>query len=430
MLIGSSFPITDFLYVKAQLLAWASRYSSCCFLDNNQYDSDFHTYECLVAAGVVSSISCQAGEGSLQQLQEFINQHPQQWFFGHVGYDIKNETEDLFSANPDKVGFADLGFFVPQIVVRLQASEIRIESQVQQPEAVWQQIQATEIVQEQATPVILEPSISYENYIETIRQLQSHILRGDCYEINFCQPFMAERANIHPVAVFQEFCRIAPMPFSCFYRQQQQYLLCTSPERFLQKKGNHIFSQPMKGTAPRNADMLKDAKEAQALQASQKERSENVMVVDLVRNDLSRICKEGTVQANDLFDIQTYPQVHQMVSTISGVLQDSITFTDIIRATFPMGSMTGAPKKRVMELIEEYEPCKRGLFSGSVGYISPDGNFDFNVVIRSLLYNADTQHLQYFAGSAITFYSDPQQEYEECLLKTKAVRQVLENGFY
>lgn len=426
MLIAASFPITDFIYVKGQLLAWASRYSSCCFLDNNQYNSDFHTYECLVAAGAISSVHCTTGEGALPRLQQFIRQHPKQWLFGHIAYDVKNETEQLSSANPDKIGFADLEFFVPQIVVRLQASVIIIESGVQSPEAVWQQIQATEIIQqEQAKPIVLEPYISYENYIKTILQLQAHIRRGDCYEINFCQPFMAQKSTINPVPVFQQFCSVAPMPFSCFYRQRQQYLLCTSPERFLQKKGDRIFSQPMKGTAPRGANFLEDAKQIAALGASQKEQSENVMVVDLVRNDLSRICKEGTVQADELFTIQTYPQVHQMVSTVSGVLQDDLLFTDIIRATFPMGSMTGAPKKRVMELIEQYEPCKRGLFSGSVGYINPDGNFDFNVVIRSLLYNAATQHLQYFAGSAITFYSDPQQEYEECLLKTNAVREVL-----
>ena len=423
---SSGFPITDFLHVKAQLLTWASRYSSCAFLDNQQYNSDFHTYECLIAAGAVSSIQSKSGENALQQLQQFIQQHPQQWLFGHLAYDIKNETEQLSSNHPDVIGFADLEFFVPEIVVRLQDSEIIIESRKQPPETVWQQIRTTEIIQEQpAAPIVLQPVINYEKYIQTVQQLQAHILRGDCYEINFCQPFMAQAA-IHPVTVFQQFGRIAPMPFSCFYRQQKQYLLCTSPERFLQKTGNRIFSQPMKGTAPRNLDTLADAEEAQALQTSLKERSENVMVVDLVRNDLSRICKEGTVQADELFGIQTYPQVHQMVSTISGVLQDDISFTDIMRATFPMGSMTGAPKKRVMELIEEYEPCKRGLFSGSVGYISPDGNFDFNVVIRSLLYNAATQHLQYFAGSAITFYSDPHQEYEECLLKTKAVREVLE----
>lgn len=379
-----------------------------------------------MAAGAISRISCKAGEGALQQLQQFIQQHPQQWIFGHLGYDIKNETEQLSSVNPDKIYFADLEFFVPEIVVRLNISEIIVESSIQQPEAIWQSIQAVKVINEKAKPIVLQPQLNYENYVKTVQQLQEHILRGDCYEINFCQPFMAEQVAINPTSVFQKFCDIAPMPFSCFYRQRNQYLLCASPERFLQKKGDRIYSQPMKGTAPRGNDFLEDAKQSKALQASQKERSENVMVVDLVRNDLSRICQEGTVKTDELFGIQTYPQVHQMVSTISGILKKAISFTDIIRATFPMGSMTGAPKKKVMQLIEEYEPCKRGLFSGSVGYISPNGNFDFNVVIRSLLYNNATKHLQYFAGSAITFYSDPQQEYEECLLKTKAIREVLE----
>ena len=155
---------------------------------------------------------------------------------------------------------------------------------------------------------------------------------------------------------------------------------------------------------------------------SDKDRSENVMVVDLVRNDLSKVCEEGTVKVDELYGIYSFPQVHQMISTVSGELKKNISFTEIIKATFPMGSMTGAPKKRVMELIEQYEKTKRGIFSGCLGYISPNGDFDFNVVIRSIMYNASSNYLSFQAGSAITFYSDPEKEWEECLLKAEAIK--------
>jgi para-aminobenzoate synthetase component I len=422
-----SFPVTDFTLLKAQLLAWASRYSSCAFLDNNQYHSDFHTYECLLAVGTYDAYRANAGSDALAQLQQFINKYPGEWLFGHLGYDLKSETEAVTSTKTDTIGFADVHFFVPVIVVRLGPSQLVIESVGAPPEQIRQQLTDTIITTDWVSPqVVLQPVLNRDAYLQTVRQLQQHILRGDCYEVNFCLPFTATDSLIEPVGVFNKLCGVSPMPFASFYRQQQQYLLCASPERFLQKSGNTIYAQPMKGTAPRHAEPVQDAAQLQALQGSQKERSENVMVADLVRNDLSKICREGSVQATGLFGIQTYPQVHQMVSTISGELRDGISFTDIIRATFPMGSMTGAPKKRVLELIDQYEPTRRGLFSGSVGYIDPAGNFDFNVVIRSLLYNAETQLLQYFAGSAITFYSVPEQEYEECMLKTKAVRHVLE----
>ena len=219
---------------------------------------------------------------------------------------------------------------------------------------------------------------------------------------------------------------ISPNPFSAFYRLDDKYLMCASPERFLKRTGNHIISQPIKGTAKRVlADVEQDALSKAGLLHNEKERSENVMIVDLVRNDLSKVCVEGSVRVEELFEVLSFPQVHQMISTVGCELVENILFTDIIKATFPMGSMTGAPKKRVMELIEQYEGTKRGLFSGSVGYIKPDGDFDFNVVIRSILYNSSSNYLSVQAGSAITFACIPEREYEECLMKVEGMRKVL-----
>jgi para-aminobenzoate synthetase component 1 len=264
-------------------------------------------------------------------------------------------------------------------------------------------------------------------YLQTVQMLREHIQRGDCYEINFCQEFYIPGITIDPVGIFSKLTSLSPNPFSAFYKTGNKYLLCASPERYLRKTGRHIISQPIKGTLHRvHTNCEQDRIQKEKLLSSQKDRSENVMVVDLVRNDLSRVCKEGSVIVDELFGIYSFPQVHQMISTVSGELKQGVAFEDIIRATFPMGSMTGAPKRKVMQLIEQYEKSRRGLFSGAVGYIAPGGGFDFNVVIRSILYNAESRYLSFPTGSAITHYSDPEAEYAECMLKGEAMRRVLE----
>ena len=277
-------------------------------------------------------------------------------------------------------------------------------------------------------PVSLEIKglLSKEEYIGKINKLKWHIQRGDCYEINFCQEFYAENAEIEPHRVFSELMKVSPNPFSAFYRLNDKYLLCASPERFLLKKNNQLVSQPIKGTMKRNLqDRRVDEALKKELRESPKEQSENVMVVDLVRNDLSRICEEGSVKVEELFGIYSFPQVHQMISTITGDLKKDMGLLQILNAVFPMGSMTGAPKHRVMELIDEYESQSRGIFSGSVGYISSEGDFDFNVVIRSIMYNSSEKYLSYQVGSGITFYSNAENEWEECLLKAEAIKKVL-----
>lgn len=296
------------------------------------------------------------------------------------------------------------------------------------PATVFEQIRKTSVMtgDHDSHDLRIQQKTGRDEYLAIIRKLQQHILRGDCYEINFCQEFFAENAVIDPLQVYKNLSEISPNPFSGLYRQGDRWLLCASPERFIRKEGRRILSQPIKGTAKR---VLNDQQEDQQLKEqlyhNPKDRSENVMVVDLVRNDLAKICEEGSVKVDELYGIYSFPQVHQMISTISGEIKKDVSFADIIQATFPMGSMTGAPKKRVMELIEQYEKTKRGIFSGAIGYISPEGDFDFNVVIRSILYNAADQYLSFQAGSAITFYSDAEAEWDECLLKAGAIIRVL-----
>jgi para-aminobenzoate synthetase component 1 len=423
------FQVVDFQKTKQQLLNWANQFSSCCFLDNHQYQSNWQRQECLVAVGHEAVFSANAGD-ALDGLQQFIDKNKGKWLFGHLGYDLKNEIEPaLFSSHFDGIQFPDVYFFVPSIVVKLTQETIEIEAGAGFPETILQQILATTILEHYvSTTISPQPAFDKQSYIETVEKLRQHILRGDCYEINFCQSFSATNAKIHPLSIYQLLVKISPNPFSCFYKLDEKYLLCASPERYLMKKGNQVFSQPIKGTSPRHLDdAAKDEAQKEYLQTNSKEKSENVMVVDLVRNDLSKICTAGSVKVDELFEVYSYPQVHQLISTISGTLNPNISFTEIIKATFPMGSMTGAPKLKVMQLIEQYEKAKRGLFSGSVGYISPNGDFDFNVLIRSILYNAENKYLSYHVGSGITFYSEPESEYEECMLKAGAIVAVL-NG--
>ncbi|MGF2412300.1 MAG: chorismate-binding protein, partial [Ferruginibacter sp.] len=252
-----------------------------------------------------------------------------------------------------------------------------------------------------------------------------HILKGDCYELNFCQSFFVDNVQINPVEKYIQLSKVSPAPFGAFYKLNGHYCLCASPERFLQKKGTRLISQPIKGTTRRDIDPTIDESNKQYLLQSEKEKSENVMVVDLVRNDMSMVCEKGTVFVNELFGIYSFPQVHQMISTIEGTVSNNFPFTKIIEACFPMGSMTGAPKKKVMELIEQYEETARGLFSGSIGYITPDADFDFNVVIRSLFYNEIKNSISLFAGSGITFYSKAEEEYDECMAKAESLINIL-----
>ena len=407
------------------MLNWVKPFNIFILLDNSGYSFEEPAFECLLAAGCKERLELNAGN-AFSAVKEFSASN-HDWLFGHLGYDLKNETEQLRSNNFDGIGFKDIHFFVPEIVLKLNEKSLTIFFDGD-TEQIFSAIKlSSAIIEEKKIPPIqIEKRYTRSEYIQTILKLQQHILRGDCYEINFCQEFFCTNAVIDPISVYQKLTTISPNPFSALYKSDDKYCICASPERYVKKKGITLISQPIKGTAKRyltNQQLDENSKEE--LLHSDKERSENVIVVDLVRNDLSKICKEGTVQVKELFGIYSFPQVHQMISTISGEVLDTIDWTDVVKATFPMGSMTGAPKKRVMQLIEQNERTKRGLFSGAIGYIDPKGDFDFNVIIRSILYNESAKYVSFQAGSAITFYSDAEKEYEECLLKAAVIKQVL-----
>jgi para-aminobenzoate synthetase component 1 len=423
-LTNCKFPHTDQKKTKNKVLSWIKQFDTFCFLDNNGYPQGFE--HCIAAASPRAELDFRAG-AALEKLDGFVRSHAGSWMFGHLGYDLKNEIEPLDSRHTDRIGFPDLYFFEAGIVIQITPGELIIEAE--DPQQVFEQVEASsegDIHTDAAFSANVKQVINREEYLDIIRRLKAHIHRGDSYEINFCQEFFAENVEVSAVQLYRKLTEVSASPFSALYRLKDKWLICASPERFLQKQGDRIISQPMKGTVSRDFNnAVKDGELRNQLFHSPKERSENVMVVDLVRNDLSKICKEGSVKVDELFGIYPFPQVYQMVSTVSGKLHEGTGLAEIIAACFPMGSMTGAPKRRVMELIEQYEKTKRGLFSGSLGYIDPRGDFDLNVVIRSLFYNSATKDLSFQAGSGITFYSDPENEWEECMLKAGAIRSLL-----
>jgi para-aminobenzoate synthetase component I len=420
-----TFPASDGQHIKQQMLNWLSRFNIFCFLDDHQYALPGHALECI--AGVDAAVVMPVESSYITSIHQFTTAH-KDWIFGHLGYALKAETEQVSGGADDPVGFEPAFLFVPRWVIRIGSDALHIGSLENDHDAVWDAILSAGSYHTDEEAVHLTPSLTKEAYIHKVRQLQEHILRGNCYEVNFCQAFSDASAMIDPLRVFRNLARVSPNPFAAFYRVKEKFLMCASPERFIQLRGNNIISQPIKGTIARDLnDAAADEDQQRQLLASRKEKAENVMVVDLVRNDLSRICKEGTVRVSELFGIYPFPQVHQMISTIEGELKAGVAFADIVKACFPMGSMTGAPKKKVLELIDLYETVGRGLFSGSVGYISPEGNFDFNVVIRSLLYNQHKQYLTYLVGSGITFYADAEHEYAECMVKAEAMEKAVQN---
>lgn len=412
------------------MLNLGNTFNICCFLDNNNYASIYHQNEAILAADALDTLSCNAGN-AFSALQDYYDKY-HDWLFGHLGYDLKNETfPSLQSLHSDGINFPDLFFFRPRFIMLLEKQQVRIGG--------WNlDLAGAQQLYDQCASMPVENSLhcpqgqvlshlNREQYLEAVRALQQHIHRGDCYEVNFCRENYIENTVVNPLALFQRLNTLSPAPFAAYYRTDDKYLVCSSPERFVQKKGPLVISQPIKGTIKREEDETADMLSRQALQQNSKERAENVMVVDLVRNDLSHTASPGSVKVTELFGIYSFAHVHHMISTVTAIPEPDVPFTEIIRQAFPMGSMTGAPKLRVLQLIEQYEQSRRGLFSGALGYITPEGDFDFNVVIRSILYNETTKYLSFPTGSAITSYADPEKEWEECLLKAASMRKVLES---
>lgn len=429
-----TFPLNSETYrsIKQKMLNWADRFSISVFFDNNDYqDHSYHFYECLVAVNPIDEISFNNDkEDVFKTLSTWHKQH-QDWLFGHIQYDYKNKLfPKLYSSKPKRFDFAPLYFFCPQTVcyINVDKTYLTIETLRAEADHIFNEIIRSDIDYEEVLPKVnFQKRTNRDEYQQTILALKEHIRNGDCYEINFCNEGFAENVTLNPLTAFNRLNTLSPAPFAAFYKLLNNYLLCSSPERYLCKQGNKIISQPIKGTQKRSSDIEEDERLKQALFNSEKDKAENVMIVDLTRNDLARSCATGSIEVEELFGIYSYPKVHQMISTISGKLKDDKSFIEAFRFSFPMGSMTGAPKMKVMELIEKYEHSRRELFSGTIGYIQPNSDFDFNVIIRSLFYNTSTQYLSYQTGGAITYDSFPENEWEESLLKAFNLERIFQD---
>ncbi|NOU61513.1 aminodeoxychorismate synthase component I [Marinifilum caeruleilacunae] len=431
-----TFHIANTSRFKEQLLFWSKKFQYVSILDSHEVNqkenskAEYNTYELL--AGIDALQIIEPKQDFFYYLSEGIDQ-AKDWWFGYLAYDLKNEIEELKSENQDGLEFPEMNFFRPRWVFILDVDTLIIhyfdeEFSEEEIYRLANEIQNLEVKNEASLAVNeINSRITRNEYIDSVNQLKDHIRRGDIYEVNFCQEFYAEDCYIKPRGTYQKLTEVSPTPYSGFYQMGEQFLLSASPERFIKKVGKKIISQPIKGTARRGANEEEDKQIKHHLFNDPKERAENIMIVDLVRNDLSRTADKGSVIVEELCGIYTFPQVHQMISTVVSELREDIHFIEAIRQCFPMGSMTGAPKVRAMKLIEKYESTKRGLFSGAVGYITPEGDFDFNVVIRSILYNARNHYLSFMVGGAITMQAEAEKEYEECMLKAKAIMRVLKD---
>lgn len=414
---------------KRQLLNWSQQFREAIFLDSNAYQQKYTSYDAILAVDAFTSIKTDEVNAfvDLKQYQQITND----WLFGYLSYDLKNDTEALKSNNYDGLHFPDLFFFQPKKLFLLKGQQLEIkylnlcDDEVDED---LQDIQNQSLIAEfLPASASVQQRISKENYLQKVAKMQEHIGKGDIYEANFCMEFFAENTILDPIETFHKLNEISEPPFAVYFKNHKHFLMSASPERYLRKEQNTLISQPIKGTAKRHENPTQDQIIKQELTLNEKERSENIMIVDLVRNDLSKTASKGSVQVEELCQAYTFKQVHHLISTITSHLETGISALEVIKTTFPMGSMTGAPKVSAMKIIENLEETKRGLYSGAVGYFTPENDFDFNVVIRSILYNQETKYASYSVGSAITSKSIPENEYDECLLKAQAMRKVLES---
>ena len=414
--------------LRNQLLSKSKEVAYISILDSNTHISrpnlptDYINYDLI--AGIETLETLEINRDAFKQLKQFHQQH-QDWLFGYFSYDLKNEVESLTSSNYDGIKAPLLSFFIPKYVFLLKENVLEIHTSESKDTCVKFLAELAMCNEEKTSSVTLKQREGKDEYLQKIAQIKAHIQRGDIYEMNYCQEFYAENIAVNPVTIFQQLNNNSTTPFSAFLKLNHISAMCASPERFIKKTGNKIISQPIKGTRKRGSNMDEDVVLFQALKSSEKDSIENIMITDLVRNDLSITATKGSVKVEELCGVYTFEKVHQMITTITSQVDDKVHFTELLKSVFPMGSMTGAPKLKAMELIETFECFQRGLFSGAIGYITPKGDFDFNVVIRTILYNASEKYLSVGVGGAITIKSDAEEEYEECMVKVKPIFEVL-----
>ena len=426
-----TFSVDNTIEFKNNLLSWAQQFETVIWLDSNNYHQKYSSFDGALAADDFTSIKTDY-YNAFEKLKEYQT-ITKDYIFGYITYDVKNDVEQLSSKNFDGLDFADLYFFQPKKLVFIKGNSVEfqylrmVDDEI---ESDFDEILKSKnpTIQQSKSDIKIKLRIHKDEYHAKVTEVLEHIKRGDIYEANFCQEFYAENATINPIEVYKHLNQISEPPFAAFLKLDDKYALCASPERYIKKEGTKIISQPIKGTAKRLVSEFDDAQLALDLTRDEKERAENVMIVDLVRNDLSKTAKIGSVKVEELCKVYSFKQVHQLISTVVSEVEENTHPIDVLQSTFPMGSMTGAPKVSAMKIIEDLEETKRGLYSGTIGYFTPENDFDFNVIIRSILYNEAEKYVSYSVGGAITAQSVVEKEYEECLLKAKAMKFALLNS--
>jgi len=400
--------------IKA-LLNWADQYGQFAYLNPNGHSTLHGSFPHFLGAGCKQHIK--PGKKALETLQQFLQSRP--FALGYLTYDLKNEIHPHHLTKARKNEIPLLSFFEPEHLIQPRKIDPAFWVSNIDPQ------QVPGLKEPVSNPVYLQCTTSKAEYLHNAHRIREAIIDGAYYEINYCIEFTAEAIRIDPIRTYMALNEASPMPFSALFKDDNTYIICASPERFLKKQEGKLITQPIKGTQKRGDDVQQDQAFKKRLFESEKERAENMMIVDLMRNDLSKCAISGTVKVEELFGIYTFKNIHQMISTVACDLRPGIADINIISNTFPMGSMTGAPKIRVMQEIDDIEAGPRGIYSGALGYFTPEGNFDFNVIIRTIIYNASQNKLSFHVGSAITFDADPEQEYNECMLKAESMINVL-----
>ncbi len=428
------FPINDISDFNHRLTCLANDFDHALVLTDNYGEASgvyqkWSRFKCLAGFGALDFITC-----SIKELESYVNCND--WYLGYFSYELKSELFSLRqNSNKATIDFQPLFFFRPRYLIKNEGNIASLgyddtHDDEASAKEIIDKVRSVHISynQELTTGVKVRQKVNKSDYHKAVESIKKHILLGNIYEINYCMEFLAEGILNTPQFLFSKMMDLSPMPFSAFLKNDEHYVLCASPERYLKKNGNKVLSMPMKGTSARGNIDAGYVLERNVLQHSDKEQSENIMITDLVRNDLSRVAKPGTVEVDEICGIYPFPGVFQMVSTVSCELKKGIKWAEPIRCSFPMGSMTGAPKQKALELIDQFESGTRGLYSGAIGYITPERDFDFNVVIRTLFYNKESGKASFWVGSAITSQANADDEYNECLLKAGVIMRILNNN--
>lgn len=348
--------------------------------------------------------------------------------FGILAYDLKNEIENLASSNNTTFSFPSCYFIRPETLLEvdydgtvvLEGNDDNLNKELL--DALFENRKIDEFDNNKKPSIQFTPDCNDSTYLKNVISIQNEIIEGNVYELNYCRNYIA-KAEINAFQYYNISIQENPTPFSCLVKTGEKFIISSSMERFLYKEDNKLTSQPIKGTI-RNTGVNKDF-EILELCNSEKDKAENLMIVDLVRNDLNRCSIPKSVTVDELFGIYSYKNVHQMISTVSSKVLPTTSFSTIIKSLFPMGSMTGAPKISAMNFIEKFENFKRGVYSGAIGYVDKNGDFDFNVVIRTVLFDRKSNQISLSVGSAITIDSIPEKELEECKMKIEKLKELL-----